>query len=141
MSESAHPQGFNPADEAAMRTEAEQSAGGTQAAAVGQGGLLGARTRNKGAAAQAVADASRGAGQQLSNAGLRVQTENADLKNQQRAQALSGLTGLTGMETGASNNALGEVAGNVNADTNARKASYDWTSLLSPVTAAVSRPY
>lgn len=128
---------------AAMRTEAEQGAGGGQAAAVGQGALLGARTRNKGAAAEAVADASRGAGQQLSNSGLRVQTENAGLKNQQRQSALSGLTGLTGMETQASNNALGEVAPNANANTNAANQSWDWAHyLLDPaISAAGSAKY
>ena len=65
-SEIAHPAGYAPADEAAMETGAQQSAGGSQAGAVGQGGLYAARTGNKGGAAAAIADASRGAGQQLS---------------------------------------------------------------------------
>lgn len=122
---------------AAMNTEAMQGAGGSEAGAVGEGGLQAARTRNSGAPAKAVSDAARTAGQRLSTAGLGVQTRNAELKNSQRERALSGLTGLTGAETGASNNALGEVAGNANANTNAANQSWDWSKyLLDPAISA-----
>ena len=144
--EAAHPAGFNPTDYAAMNTDAQQSAGGSQAAAVGQGGLLGARTRNSGAAAAAIDSAARSGGQDLSRNALGVRTANARLKESQRQSGLSGLENMTGLYTGAANNALGvsngalgEVASNVNANTNAANQSWDWAKdILSPVLGAAS---
>lgn len=144
--EASAPSGFAPSDEAAMETGAQQSAGGTQAAAVGQGALLAARTRNKGAATGAIDAAARSAGENLSRNALGIQTKNAMLKESQRQNALSGLTGLTGLETGAANNALGvsnqglgEVASNVQANTGAENASYDaFTDILNPLLGAAS---
>ena len=129
-SEAANPTGYNPADLSAMETGAQQSAGGTQAAAVGQGALLGARTRNAGAPTAAIDSAARGAGETLSKNALGIQTGNAKLKEQQRQSGLSGLTGLTGMETGASNAALGANASNVNANTQAANQSWDAVKYL-----------
>lgn len=132
--EIAHPAGYAPSDLSAMETGAQQSAGGSEAGAVGQGGLYAARTRNKGGAAAAIADASRGAGQQLSRNLLGVRSANAGLKNQQQQAGISGLTNLTGLETGASTSALGNVAGLSNANTNAENASYDWaTDVFDPI--------
>lgn len=132
-SEAAHPAGFDPEDEAAMETGALQSAGGGQSAAVGEGGLLGARTRNSGAVAEAIPASARAAGQNLSQNLLGVRSANAKLKNEQQQAGISGLTNLTGLETGATNNALGEVASNSNANTNAENASWDWSKdILDP---------
>lgn len=138
-SQAANPQGISPSDQSLMRTEAEQTAGGTQAGAVGQGGLLAARTRNAGAPAKAIADAARSSGQQLNEAGLGIGLANQRLKEQQRSQAQSGLEGLTGLYTGASNNALGNVAANVQANNGAVKNSWAWASdVLAPVLQASS---
>jgi hypothetical protein len=132
-SEVAHPAGYAPTDLSAMETGAQQSAGGSQAGAVGQGGLYAARTGNKGGAAAAIADASRGAGQQLSKNLLGIRSANANLKNEQQQAGISGLTNLTGLETGASNTALGNVANLSNANTNAANASWDWAKdILDP---------
>src|SRR5580658_4748376 len=68
--EATAPTGINPTDLAAMNTAAKQTAGGTQAGAVGQGALLASRTRNKGAAASAIAQSAKTAGQQESNEDL-----------------------------------------------------------------------
>lgn len=124
-SQAANPQGFNPSDESALETGALQEAGGTQAAAVGQGKLEAARTRNTGAFGQAISDASRGAGETLSRGLLGVRTANANLKQHQRDTALTGLEGLYGTNAGASNAALGNVSGLVNADTQAKHQSWD----------------
>ena len=129
-SQAANPQGFGPADEAAMDTAAAQTAGGTEAGAVGAGNLAAARTRNAGGFGSAISDASRGAGETLSRGLLGVKLANANLKQQQRGQALSGLEGLYGTNVGASNQALGNVAGLVNSNTNAENASWDWTKPL-----------
>lgn len=142
--EASAPSGFAPADEAAMNTASQESAGGSQAGAVGQGALLDARTRNKGGAAAAIDASSRAAGENLSRNALGIQTKNAMLKEEQRQNALSGLTGLTGLETGAANNALGvsnqglgEVASNVGANTGAVNSSYDaFTDIINPLLGA-----
>lgn len=123
--QAANPQGFNPADEAAMETGAMQEAGGTQAAAVGQGTLEAARTRNAGGFGQAISDSSRGAGENLSRGMLGVRNANANLRQHQHDTALSGLQGLYGTTAGASNAALGNVAPLVNADTQAAHQSWD----------------
>lgn len=133
-SEAANPSGYAPSDLAGMQTEAQQTAGGTEAGAVGQGAMFGARTRNAGAAPAAIADASRAAGEQLSKNSLGISTGNARLKQQQKQEALGGLEGLTNLETGAANNSLGQVAGNVNANTSAINASYDpFTDIVNPL--------
>lgn len=124
-SQAAHPAGFSPTDEAAFETGAMDTAGGTQSAAVGQGNLEAARTRNAGGFGQAVSDASRGAGETLSRGLLGVRGANASLKEHQHDTALSGLQGLYGTNVGGANSALGNVAANVNADTNAENASWN----------------
>ena len=137
-SQAANPSGYSPTDMAAMRTQAEQGAGGTQASAVGAGALRAARTRNSGAAAKAISDSSRGAGEQLSKENLGIETGNQEMKNSNRRAALSSLTGLTGTETGASNQALGEVAPNVNANTNQEAEALDPIKMLmGPASAAI----
>lgn len=137
----ANPQGFGPADEAAMETGAQQSAGGSEAGAVGQGGLLAARTKNAGSAAQAISDASRGAGENLSKNLLGIRTANAQLKQHQRDSATSGLEGLYGTGVSGGNAALGEVAPLVNADTNASNASWNWLKPIEALQGAGGKGY
>ncbi len=137
-SQAANPQGFSPADEAAFETGAMQTAGGTQAAAVGQGNLDAARTRNAGGFGQAVSDASRGAGETLSRGLLGVRQANASLKQHQHDTALTGLENLTGIESGASNQALGNVAPLVNADTEASNASWNWLKPVNTIIGAAA---
>ena len=134
-SEAAHPAGFAPTDLAAMDTANRQAAGGTMAAATGQGGLMAARTRNAGAPMAAIAQAARTSGEQASEGALATQIKNATMKESQRRAALGGLEGLYGTNMGTSVNALGQVAGNVNASTNAENASWDWTKGLDAITA------
>jgi hypothetical protein len=132
--EAAHPQGISPTDKANMNTAGQQSAGGSMAGAVGQGGLLAARTRNAGGADAAIAQSARTAGQQASNASLKTNLADASLKEHEHQAGLSGLEGMYGQNLGGSVGALGQVAPNVNANTNAQNASYDWTKALSAVT-------
>jgi hypothetical protein len=136
QTEAAHPQGFAPTDLAAMNTAGQQSAGGGQASAVGAGALKAARTGNAGAADAAIGEAARTQGQTLSKAALGTQMANAELKQKQQQAGLSGLESLYGTNTGASVGALGQVAGNVNADVNAKDASWNWTKLIDPITKA-----
>lgn len=132
-----NPTGFSPADLAAMDTAAQQSTGGSEAAATGQGALLGARTRNAGAPMAAIAESTRTAGENLSRGALGTRIQNAMLKNTNRRAALGGLESLYGTNVSGANAASGQIAGDVNADTNARNASWDWAShILQPVLSA-----
>jgi len=133
-SQMAHPAGFAPATLAAMNTGVQQSAGGAEAGAVGQGALRAARTRNAGGANAATAASTRAASETLSKGLLGVQGQQARLQAQQQEQAEQGLGNLFGQTTGASVNALGQVASNVNANTQAQNASWDWaTDLFDPL--------
>lgn len=105
--EAAHPAGYTAPQQAAMNTSAQQSAGGTNAGAVGQGALLASRTRNAGTADAAIAQSARQSGQQLGDAALKTTMGNANLQQQQQQEGLKGLQGLYGTELGASQNALG----------------------------------
>lgn len=139
-SQAAHPQGMAPTDLAAANTSAQQSAGGTQAAAVGQGALRAARTRNAGGADAAVGASARSAGQQLSNAGLSTVLKNASLKQNEQSQAEGELGNLYSTSVTGGNAALGATAANVNANTGASNASWDWaTDLLDPALKAAGQ--
>jgi len=129
-SQMANPAGISPADLAKMDTASKQTAGGSQAAAQGAGSLLASRTRNAGTASAAIADSTRTAGQNLSRATLGTQLANAEMKQREREAATGELGGLLGMTTGASVGALGQVANNVNANTNAENASWDWAKYI-----------
>jgi hypothetical protein len=117
-----------------MNTATLQSGGGTQAAATGQGALLESRTGNKGSGAAAIGEGARAAGENVSKGALSTQMANARMKNQQQQEATTGLENLYNTNMGTSTGALGEVAQNVNANTNAENASWDWTKMLSPLT-------
>lgn len=102
-----NPQGFGARTKANMNTAALQSLGGAQAGTVGLANLEAARTNNAGAFAPAVAQAGRDAMAQFSDAALGIQNRDALLKEQQRAQGLSGLEDLYHTNVGAGENALG----------------------------------
>jgi len=136
-SEAAHPAGFAPKDIAAMNTSVQQSEGGSNAGAVGQGALLAGRTKNPGVASAAIPEAVRESGETASKNALGIQTKNAMLKEDQRQSGLKGLQGLNATETGAGISALGEVAPAVNADVNAKNASWGWAQhILNPLLGA-----
>lgn len=123
-SQAAYPVGFSPEDESSMETGAMDTAGGSEAGAVGEGNLEAARTRNAGGFGQAVSDASRGAGETLSRGLLGVRNANANLKQRQHDEAIGGLEGLYNTNVSGANQALGNVAPLVNSDTNAENASW-----------------
>ncbi len=130
MTESVHPAGFDPTTIAKMNTEAEESAGGSQAGAVGAGGLRAMRTRNAGGADAAIAESTRESGRELSRGVLGTQLANEHLKVQQQQDAQRELGGLYGTSLGSGVNALGEVASNVNANTNEENQSWDWAKYI-----------
>ena len=136
----AHPAGIDPTTMAKMNTSSMETAGGSQAGAVGQGALKAARTRNAGGSDAAIAESSRAAGQNLGSANLKTELANESLKEKQREGAQSGMEGLYGTNTGASVQDLGQVASNVNANTNAANQSWDWAKyILDPAMEASSK--
>jgi len=137
-----NPRGFTPTEKAAMNTAGRQSAGGSMAGAVGQGGLKAARTRNAGGSDAAIQESARNAGEEASNAALKTEMADTGLKEHERESGLSGLEGLTNSQTGASIGALGIVPQAVNADTNAQNASWDWSKyLLDPAMSAAGNSF
>jgi hypothetical protein len=128
-SEAAHPSGYTPTQIAAQNTAAQQSAGGSQAATAGEGGLYAARTKNAGAAQSAIGAGTRAAGANLSNAATGVETSNANLAEKKQAGAQSALGGLYGQNVSGGLGALGEsnqaLSGAAQADEN-----NPWLSLL-----------
>lgn len=131
-----HPTGFSPADLAAMNTASQQSAGGATAAAKGEGGLLAARTRNAGAPAAAMAKSIRSASEGAGERAVGIQAQNAQEKLKQQQAAQSGLERLYGTDVTGSNQALGEVANNMEADARNKAQSF-WGQLGSGLTSAI----
>jgi hypothetical protein len=68
---------------------------------------------------------------------LGVDLANQQLKEKERQNATSGLEGLYGVNTNEALGGLGEVASNVNANTQAENASWDWAKdILDPIMAS-----
>lgn len=125
-----HPSGINPTDMARMDTSAMQSGGGSTSAAVGQGALRAARTRNAGGPDAATAAATRAGGEIASKGILANRVQNVDLKAKQQEDATHGLNSLFAENLSGGNQALGIVPQAVNADVNAKNASWDWAKDL-----------
>ncbi len=137
QAEAANPQGFGEQGLARLDTAAQQSAGGGQAAATGEAALEESRTRNAGGSGMALAKAARESGKRATDATLQTRIANEGLKEQQRSGAQRGLEGLYGTQVGGGNQALGEAASNVNANTQAASQSWDWArNILQPVLSA-----
>jgi hypothetical protein len=105
--EAAHPSGYTPTQKAAMDTAAQQSAGGSMAGATGQGALLAARTKNAGAAQNAIQQSGRQASQNVSDAAVGTEVANANLQQKQQQAGITGEENLYNTELGGSQNALG----------------------------------
>ena len=137
--EATNPQGFGPEERARMTTANEQTAGGTNAGITGEAGLIEGRTRNAGGTGMALSRAARETGKNLQNATLGINSEDAQLREQQRQEALRGEQGLYGTDVGAANAGLGETANNANANTEANNASWNWSRyLMAPVLGAAA---
>ena len=97
---------------------------------MGQGALRASRTGNAGASGAAEAEGVRQGGHIASEGILGNRIKSAELQGQNRRSALSGLSNLFGETVSGGNQALGEVASNVNANTQAENASWDWSKDL-----------
>lgn len=133
-----NPTGLSPTQRASMTTAGMQTAGGSMAGAVGQGALQAARTRNAGGSDAAIQESARNAAQANGNTALKTELADAELKEKNRQGALSGMGGLLGGQTSASIGALGQVAPNINANTQAENASWNWMQPFNSVLGAAS---
>jgi hypothetical protein len=131
QAEATNPQGFGSKDLAEMKTNAEQSVGGSTAGAVGQGELEAARNRNSGGEAAALDQSAEEGDQALSSADLGIDTANAELKQQQQQAGIAGEAGLYGTTNSDMLQALGLGTGAVNAETQA--GSQGWLQNLTGV--------
>lgn len=89
-----NPTGYGASGLAAMNTAAGQSAAGSAARARGEGLLSGARTGNAGAYTGGADEAQREATRTMANAALGTQAANENLKQKQRQEGMSVLSGL-----------------------------------------------
>jgi hypothetical protein len=112
-----NPQGYSPQDLAAMETASSQSLGGSVAAAKGEGDLLAARTGNVGAYQPVLDESVRNAMRTLSGNAVKIQRDNAMLKEGKRAAAKSGMQGLYGTNVSGSVAPLSPAVAGVNAQT------------------------
>jgi hypothetical protein len=107
--------GLDPATKAEFNTASQQSLGGSNAGAAGQGDLMAARTRNAGGATAAIAESARSGQRQESTNALNTEK----LSEQVKQQALAAMQGLYGTNTQAGVESLNASTGGVNAWTNA----------------------
>lgn len=90
--EATRPQGYLPQEIANMKTASDQTLGGANAAAAGEGALASARTNNAGGYQAAIDDAARDAAVKQSENNLSILNRSADLQRQQQQQGLEGLS-------------------------------------------------
>lgn len=88
------PQGYLPQEMADRITASNQTLGGSNAAAAGEGALTAARTNNAGGYQAAIDDAARQSGAQQSENVLGVMNQSDALKRQQQQEGLEGLSGI-----------------------------------------------
>lgn len=101
-----NPEGLSPTDKASMNTASMQSSGGSTAGAVTQGNLQAARTGNTGAYQTSLSEAVRRGMQESGDNALKTDLVDTGLKEQQRQEGLSGLSGLYNSNLGASTGEL-----------------------------------
>ena len=129
QAQASHPSGYTPMQKANMNTAAQQSAGGSIAGAVGQGGLYAARTRNAGAAQNAIGSAVRSAGSNISREAVGTEMADANLAQKKQAGALGGLQGMYGTELSGGENALG-LSNSALEGADQSAANSPWNTLL-----------
>jgi hypothetical protein len=125
--ESTNPQGYTPQQLAYMNTASQQSLGGGTAATTGTANLEAARSKNVGGFQGAVGSANRGTQRQASQNALGIQTQQANLQEAQKQQALQSLQSLYGTDVSGSSNYLNSSNTALNAE---NQAPNFWQSLL-----------
>lgn len=104
--EAQHPMGLTPQQIADQTTASNQTLGGSNAAAAGEGALQAARTNNAGGYQAGIAETARQAGATQSQNNLGIQNESDMLARQQQQQGLAGLNGIYNTQSGDALNYL-----------------------------------
>jgi hypothetical protein len=119
-----HPQGYGQEDTSAMLAAGLGGAGGATSAIAGKVAQTAAQTHNGGAMGAVLDDAARARTKAAAEASEGIAADNAQLKQTQRQEGEKGLQGMYGTDTSGMLDASGQVAGDVNAETNADKTGW-----------------
>jgi hypothetical protein len=131
-----NPEGYSQQQQGAMLNQAEAGAGGATAGLNTEANLAMARNRNSGGFSGALDDAAREKDKALAGTSEGIAANNAQLQEQQKQSAASGLQGLEGMDTNAQLKAMGLVSDDINAASNAYGKG-DWMSGLNSITSGI----
>lgn len=119
-----NPQGLSPTDLNNELVAGEQAAGGATGAINDKAALTAERTNNTGNLSALMDQAARRQGQTLSQNALGVQSQNANLKQQQQQSALKGLEGMYGTDVGAQLKSMGISDEDLNTALSAGKSGW-----------------
>lgn len=130
------PQGYSQQQKGSMLAAQEAGAGGATSGLTTEANLAAARNRNSGSLSGAIADASRQKDKALASGAEGIEANNAQLQEQQKQSAASGLANMQGMDVNAQLKAMGLIPEDLNASTNAYGKG-DWLSSLNGITGAI----
>jgi len=131
-----NPEGYTQQQQGAMLGAAEGGAGGATAGLTTEANLESARDRNSGGNAGALDEAARIKDKALAGSSEGIAANNATLQQSQKQAAASGLQNMYGTDTSAQLKAMGLIAPDVNASSEAYGKG-DWASDLNGLTGAV----
>lgn len=119
-----HPTGYGQQGLSAMTAAAEGGAGGATAGLTGQANQRAAVSRNAGGYQAALDDASRNRAKAAAGASENIAGENANLEQQQQQEGAAGLQNMYKTDTSGMLEASGQVAPDINAETNAGNSGW-----------------
>jgi hypothetical protein len=119
-----HPQGLGQEGIAAETGAALGGAGGADAGLVGQANQRAAVSRNAGGFQAALDDAARQRMKAAAGSSEDIQAQNENLKQQQQQEGANGLAKMYGVDTSGQLESQGQMANDINAETNANKTGW-----------------
>lgn len=131
-----NPEGYSQQQMGSMLGAAEGGAGGATAGINTEANLESARNRNSGGFSGALDEAARQKDKALAGTSEGIAANNANLQEQQKQSAASGLQSLEGLDTGAQLKAMGLVPEDIDAASNAYGKG-DWMSGLNSITSGI----
>ena len=119
-----HPQGLGQEGIGAEESAALGGAGGAASGLTGMADQRAAVSRNAGGYQAALADAARSREKAAAGASEGIEAQNQNLMQQQQQEGAAGLSGLYKTDTSGMLESQGQVAPDVNAETNAGKSGW-----------------
>jgi hypothetical protein len=117
--------GFDPNQTGELLTNALAGAGGSAGSVTGQAGLEAARTRNPSGFTKSLDEAARDSAKTAAGASEGIAAEDIMAAKQENQQGAAGEMGLFGENTKAQLGAMGQEAGDVNAEINAGNSGWE----------------